>query len=193
MNSLHQYGEMIIPKDSIIYHTSDEIPNNTDQMLFCTFHPSEWIGIEDEYVSYIKLLKDVRLVFVMKDFQKKNILSFDSRAEYKDFLKNWDREKYDGFFSSIENKPYTQIVLYEKDGVFEVVKKEELKKMWRNSCYDNLKNWGTRFLIAKNISFILPLSYQEKIDKYIKFCQEAKRPNDYVFEIIIQNSKIDYV
>ena len=32
MNINNSIGEMIIPKDSIIYHTSDEITSNTDSM-----------------------------------------------------------------------------------------------------------------------------------------------------------------
>jgi hypothetical protein len=38
------YGEMILKKSSILYHTSDNLfeYKNDKPMLFCTFHPSEW-------------------------------------------------------------------------------------------------------------------------------------------------------
>ena len=55
-----EYGEMIIKKDSILYHTSDDLftyQNNIDKpMLFCTFHPSEYTG-DNKYVHYIKIKK----------------------------------------------------------------------------------------------------------------------------------------
>ena len=42
------YGEMIIQKESILYHTSDDLfvyQNFHDELfLFCTFHPSEYTG-----------------------------------------------------------------------------------------------------------------------------------------------------
>ena len=72
------YGEVIIKKNSILYHTSEEIfsyKNYTEKpMLFCTFHPSEWDGIND-YVTFIKLKRDVSLLFMIEKFKKKYIFS----------------------------------------------------------------------------------------------------------------------
>ena len=63
------YGEMIIKKDSVLYHTSDEefIPNviNEKSMLFCTFHPSEYTG-DNKYVHYVKIKKDISLLFMIE-------------------------------------------------------------------------------------------------------------------------------
>jgi hypothetical protein len=45
------YGEVILKKGFILYHTTNEIfsnkPMNEFPMLFCTFHPSEWYYKEE--------------------------------------------------------------------------------------------------------------------------------------------------
>lgn len=75
---IKSYGKVIIQKDSILYHTSDELfdlkNKNDKSMLFCTFHPSEW-DPTDEYVTFIKLKKDVSLLFMIDEFKKAKIIS----------------------------------------------------------------------------------------------------------------------
>jgi hypothetical protein len=69
------YGEVILKKDFILYHTSDNIFLNKPKhpMLFCTFHPSEWFYGED-FITTIKLKKDVSLFFMI-DFDYSITLS----------------------------------------------------------------------------------------------------------------------
>ena len=66
MDLKSKYGEMIIKKDSILYHVSDEkYRYRIDKaMLFCTFHPSEYTGNSAKYIYFVKLLKDVSLWLV---------------------------------------------------------------------------------------------------------------------------------
>jgi hypothetical protein len=70
------YGSVIIKKDTILYHTTDEEfsyrPNKP--MLFTTIHPSEWEGIND-YVVKIQLKRDVELLFMISGFKKIFIFS----------------------------------------------------------------------------------------------------------------------
>jgi hypothetical protein len=60
---------MVIKKDSVLYHTSDEefIPKVISEkpMLFCTFHPSEYTG-DNKYVHYVKIKKDISLLFMIE-------------------------------------------------------------------------------------------------------------------------------
>jgi len=69
------YGEVILKKDFILYHTSDNLFKNKPNhpMLFCTFHPSEWFYGED-FITIIKLKKDVSLFFML-DFDYSITLS----------------------------------------------------------------------------------------------------------------------
>jgi hypothetical protein len=70
------YGKMIIKKDTILYHTSDE-PfqyNPTKNMLFCTFHPSEYTG-DNEFVHFIILKRDVELLFMVDHIHRIKLFS----------------------------------------------------------------------------------------------------------------------
>jgi len=65
---IKNYGEVIIKKASILYHTTNEIFTyksfESNPMLFCTFHPSEWYYGE-EYITFISLKK--RYIFIFYD------------------------------------------------------------------------------------------------------------------------------
>ena len=74
------YGEVILKKDSILYHTSQELftyKNSKDKpLLFCTFHPSEYgANNNNSYVYFIKLKKDISLLFMVEKIQKSLIFS----------------------------------------------------------------------------------------------------------------------
>ena len=73
------YDEMIIKKGSILYHTTDylfEYKNNTVKpMLFCTFHPSEYIGDNYKYVNFVNIKKDISLLFMIDCIGRTHIFS----------------------------------------------------------------------------------------------------------------------
>ncbi len=119
------YGEVIIPKDSILYHTTDNEYNINKKtpFLFCSFHPSEWWNL-NEFVLRVKLLRDVRLLFMIKDFRKAHINSslneLSNNNDYLSKLKDRSKfcfkeyllkENFDGWFSSIENRTTVEVVL----------------------------------------------------------------------------------
>ena len=62
-----KYGEMIIKKGTVLYHTSDNqfTINNSKPMLFLTFHPSEYIRGSDSFITRIALNKDFSLFFMI--------------------------------------------------------------------------------------------------------------------------------
>jgi len=213
MTLYQKMGEMILLKDTILYHTSDQIykKNKTKPMLFCTFHPSEWEGVDNEFVSFIKLKRDIRLLFMIDDFKGRRIFSSLNKLANKPQISNLQKqnysflfsiipklkeEKFDGWFSTIENKAFTEVALLNQNDIFEVVKTEILNKKWRNSNNFNnniiLKNWGTHYPIYTNVILNLPKSYQNKIENYLYNSEHSKTPNDYVFEIILKNSVINY-
>ncbi len=53
-----------LKKNTILYHTTNEefIYRPNKQMLFLTFHPSEWEETND-YVVRIRLKKDIELLY----------------------------------------------------------------------------------------------------------------------------------
>jgi hypothetical protein len=210
------YGEVILKKDSILYHTSEEIflykNYNEIPMLFCTFHPSESDGI-NEYVTFIKLKKDVSLLFMIDNFRKKYIYSsldffIDNKIQNLDkkinnnldcYVKELEKENFEGWFSSIENKDTVEIAIINDINLFDPIKTEELKRNWQNSNNLNnkitLKNWGTRYIICSinnPIIFKLNSRFKNLIEDYVKYGVNSKFPFDNVLSIILDNAKIYY-
>lgn len=210
------YGEVIIKKNSILYHTSEEIfsyKNYTEKpMLFCTFHPSEWDGIND-YVTFIKLKKDVSLLFMIEKFKKKYI--FSSLSSYINnknenltkkynsnlycFVNKLKNENFDGWFTSIENKATVEVSLINNLDLFEMIKTQELRRNWRNANNLNniitIKNWGEKYPICsikKNIIFKLNERYKKMIEDYINYGLKSDFPYDNVLNIIFDNAEFYY-
>jgi hypothetical protein len=59
------YGTVILKKDTIFYHATDEefsyIPEKP--LLTTVFHPSEWTGYDNEYIVKIRLKRDIEVLF----------------------------------------------------------------------------------------------------------------------------------
>jgi hypothetical protein len=210
------YGEVIIKKNSILYHTSEEIfsyKNYTEKpMLFCTFHPSEWDGIND-YVTFIKLKRDISLLFMIEKFKKKYIFSSLSSfinnknenlaKKYNSnlycFVNELKHENFDGWFTSIENKSTVEVSLINNLDLFETIKTEELRRNWRNANNLNniitIKNWGKKYPICsikKNIIFKLNERYKKMIEDYINYGLKSDFPYDNVLNIIFDNAEFYY-
>ena len=81
--NLKKFGIIILKKNSILYHTSDNKYLNlidiNKPLLFCSFHPIDYEGYNTKYVHIIRLKKDIKLFFMVDDFfinpSPKNILS----------------------------------------------------------------------------------------------------------------------
>ena len=137
------YGSIILKKDIILYHTTDELFSykQDKSFLFCKFQPSEWDGIND-YVSFIKLKRDVNLLFMIESFKKTFIFSSlhkfinsinENLAKKNDnnlicFSEELKKEKFDGWFTSIENKATIEVALLNDINLFEVIKTDELRR-----------------------------------------------------------------
>lgn len=213
-----KYGSIILKKDSILYHLSDnkEFENKNSQInpfLFCTFHPSEWFGYK--YVHFIKLQKDVRLLFMVKDIINLRIISalpdiIDNEKNNLDkmnieVLNNMkiilEKEYYDGWFSSIENKGTVEVALLNGKNIFEHIGYEKLIKAWRNgNCSDDGKEiyckiWKSHYklwFLENKIKMRVNKRYKKIFKKYKKDEKKSKYIHEYIFQIILDNVHIKY-
>jgi hypothetical protein len=212
---IESYGEVIIKKGSIFYHVTNEIFTyksfESNPMLFCTFHPSEWYYGE-EYITFISLKKDISLFFMIDFNEKSKSSSYLSKFTknnidllkithtnnqllyYYNELKN---NNFDGWFNANAiDKAFIEIGLLNDTSIFEVLKIEKLKKDWiRQNNANNIvtiKNWGINYPIQKEVIFRLNERYKKYIEKYIENTINDKFYLRYTFQILLLNSKIYY-
>ena len=210
------YGEVIIPKDSILYHTTDIEYNSNKKtpFLFCSFHPSEWWNL-NEIVLRVQLKRDVRLLFMIKDFRKAHINSslneLSNNGDYLSKLKNMRKycfreyllkEDFDGWFSSIENRTAIEVALLNKKNTYEIISKVSLLNNFSNLLNRNNRNnllankkWGDLYKISSidyPLIFNINERYKEKIKEYINYCLNFGFINDFVFQVILENVIINY-
>jgi hypothetical protein len=210
------YGEIILKKDLILYHTSDEqftYKSEKDKpMLFCTFHPSEY-GMIGDYVTFVKLKKDVSLFFMVEEFKKARIFSSLStlinhkngnlakkhNIELNFFSNKLKKENFDGWFSSIENKGTVEVALINDNNIFKIIESTPLMNNWNNGNINNnqvkIKNWGKKYKvysIENPVIININERYKNMIEKYIIFEIETKLINQFIFQMIIKNAIITY-
>lgn len=197
---------MIIKEGSILYHTIDELfqYNKLKPMLFLTFHPSEWY-IANEYITYIKLKRDVSLLFMIEECYRTRIISSLNYPNLNLAKKNPDqlfcyvhelkKENFDGLFSSIENKVTGEVSLINDLNLFEIIKTEKLKRSWRNGGEGKLKSWGKKYIIStieNPVILNLNEKYKKIIDEYKNYEKNSKYFKEYIFQILLDNSIITY-
>jgi len=207
------YGSVKLKKGTILYHTTDEQFNFKPEkaMLFCTFHPSEWEGVND-YIVRISLKKDIELLFMISGFKKhfvysslnelsnnRNYLSKLSDKKTKCFVNKLLEQGFDGWFSSIENKSQIEVALINNQDFFEAISFENLNRNWRNG--NNLngktihKNWGNKYEISSlnlPLTFDVNIRYKPIIEEYINYGINSKFPFEYVLQVILNNAIIKY-
>ena len=210
------YGEIILKKDSILYHTSDEPytykTENEKPFLFCSFHPSEY-GMIGEYVTKIKLKKNTSLFFMIDSIKKAKIYSgLNNLKNYSNknlakihkseliILSNLlKKEKFDGWFSSIENKGTIEATFINDLELFEIIESNLLANNWNNGNFNNnvlsIKNWGKIYSISTLLyPALLNINerYKLMIEEYLNFEKESKLLNNFVFQVILKNAIISY-
>jgi hypothetical protein len=210
------YGNIILKKDSILYHTSDESfvykTENEKPFLFCSFHPSEY-GMIGEYVTKIKLKKDVSLFFMIDSIKKAKIfsglnnltnhsnknLAKKHKSEIIILANLFKKEKFDGWFSSVENKGTVEAAFINDLELFEIIDSAPLVNNWRNGNFNNnvlnIKNWGRKYSVCTlNFPALLNINerYKPMIEEYLNFEKESKLINNFVFQVILKNALINY-
>lgn len=190
------YGSVIIGKDTILYHATDEeFSYKPDKkLLFTVFHPSEWIGYDSEYIVRIRLKRDIKVLFFINGFRKHYVLSNQEEKKSPEFLEKLEKENLDGWLASIENRSHVEVAILNDSSIFEAISFEPLRKNWRNgNCLGGIpecKNWGTLYPISSRtipIFFQLNEKYKQLIEEYIKYGLE------YAFQVILENSNIQYI
>jgi hypothetical protein len=217
MGDLFQkYGSMIIKKGSIFYHINDEKEfvykdKKEKPLLFCTFHPSEWSF--GKYIHYIKLEKDVRLLFMVEDIQHNRVYSalpdiiknsrenlskmnISIQKKMKKILKS---EYFDGWFTSIENKPTVEIALFNDRKIFSHIQSHKMKIYWRNcNQYNNviqIKEWGNFYKISfieKKMKLCIHERYKNIFEKYKKNEKKSKFLSNYIFQLLLDFANIKF-
>ena len=176
MNELkiNNYGIMIIPKGTILYHVSEDKFNNNKNntikpLLFCTFHPYNFSGNseEEKYIHYFELIKDVKLFFMISNFFEKQSLSlFSSFSNFfnttkKDLskisnknintlLKLLEKYNFDGWFSSIDDvSSNVEIALFNNKKIYKLYKTNYIEENWYNNQINNnfFINFGEKYKI----------------------------------------------
>jgi hypothetical protein len=208
------YGEVILKKGSVLYHTSDNLfeYNFSKPMLFCTFHPSEW-DVNNEYVTFIKLKKKISLLFMIQDCKKAKIFSsldlFTNHPNLNLAKKNPDqlfcyirelkKENFNGWFSSIENKVSVEVSLINDPLFYKVIKTEKLRRNWSNGNSNGeekrMKIWGDKYpicTIKKSVILNLNERYKNILDNYKKYEKDSEYLREYIFQILLDNAIINY-
>ena len=191
------YGSMIIGKDTILYHATDEefTYKSEKKLLYTIFHPSEWVGYDSEYIVRIQLKRDIEVLFFISGFRKHYVLSNQAEKKSTAFLKNLD-----GWLASIENRSHVEVAIMNDPTIFEVISFEPLRKNWRNgNCLGGIpecKNWGNLYPISSRtipVVFQLNKKYKRLIEEYIQYGLESKYPFEYVFQVILENAIIEFI
>ena len=208
------YGEVIIPKGSIFYHTTDEKFKLQSPlikpMLFCTFHPSEW-DILNKYIVFIQIEKDLSLLFMVENIVKARIISaltsfsnyptLNLSKKYKEQLECYSnelkKENFDGWFSSIENKLTVEIALINDPSIFSILKTEKYDRYWSPNGYikhgkKRIKDWGEKYKIYLPLKFSLNIRFKKIIKNYKQYVYNQGFLNYLIFQVLINNVEIIY-
>jgi hypothetical protein len=208
------YGELVLRKGTRLYHTSGtrmcERPEKP--MLFLTFHPSEWYRNSEDYVSVIELQQDVSLFFMVQGIRHLRIFSAlntlmnkpghnlmkmqnDNLTCYKTFL---DRERFDGWFSTIEGKTAVEVALVNNPAVYKLVECTPIQWNWINSQIDNNGNpvpkvWGNAYPIGVHPARLtLNMVFKPQVEAYIAEIKKED-PGGTAFSRILETAEIRYV
>jgi hypothetical protein len=221
------YGSIIIKKNSVLYHTSDtkfgiirsEVRDddfevfqdrNDKPMLFCTFHPSEY-DVTNEYVTFIKLKKDISVLFMIESFKKAKIysslnlftnhpnlnLAKKQNDQLSSYVQELKKANFDGWITSIENKMAIEVSLINDINVYEIIKTEKLSRNWRNGNSNEegktLKKGGEKYPICsikRPVILYLNSRFKKMIEDYQEYEKKSNYLKEYAFQVLLYNAII---
>jgi len=214
---IYNYGYMILPKGTILYHMNDNKEfiyksENEKPFLFCAYHPSEYIGFK--YIHFIKLKKKIKLLFmiddiiknkiysalpnIIKNHPKLNLSKLNSNVLY-DMREILETNNLEGWFTSVENKGYVETAFLNKPEIFKCIGSMKFNKKWNNSNYNNnkaiSKRWNDFYeksFIEKPIKLYLHKRFKKKIKDYKKYEKKSKFIHEYIFQMMLDYIKIRY-
>lgn len=211
------FGIMTIPKNSILYHVSEEefILNPEKPMLFLTFHPSDYPHFT--YVTQIKLTRDINVLFMVDPYNKMGIklfpllnkliktgnnLSKQLDTNLRCYVKQLQKDELDGWFSTIEGSHPVEVALINDSTLYEIINIEEYKNnmIEAYTTYNNTEqsvtiptNWGTAYPIStieNPLSLYINSKYAELIHEIELFTE--KNGIFFPIQVILQNANISY-
>ena len=219
--TIKDYGIMILKKNSILYHTSDnslvDINNKNKDFLFCSFHPYDYEGFDSKYINIIKLKKDIKLFFMVSELKinksnkriysafsnffnkdKKNLLVVN-KNKISEFANKLNRTKLDGWFSSIEDKIGIEIALLNNKNLYKCIQANNFNSNW-NFIYENNNNKsyiniGKKYKICtidKPAILIINEKFKNNIEKYKERISSNNFIPTTIAEIVLFNSIILY-
>jgi hypothetical protein len=208
------YGVVILPKKTRLYHASSnklcDLPSKP--VLFMTLHPSDWYA-EDSHISVIELQKEVTLLFMVRHIRNMRIFSSLNNhigngknlekmnyEKIKCWLPFFQKEKLDGWFSSIENKNTIEFAILNDPSILKIVECLPIEYNWMNSTINNNmelipKNWGTKYKISTYnipIKMILNSRFKDIIETYMQQVSEQD-PYGTTLSLILKNASITYI
>jgi len=208
------WGELILRKGTLLYHISDDPfqPNTEKPLLFTVFHPSEGGLPIDNYVTRIRILRDVSLFFMIGGFHKMKILPLlNEFVKYPgrntNLVKQYDinnscfathlrEEHFDGWFSTIEGKETVEVALLNDPSIWAAEPSESFQHTWTNSNIKggrwHLKHWGKKYPLSfMNPILRINLRYKEAIETYLHH-SDMNLPGQFVFPILLRTAIIYY-
>ncbi len=206
------YGTVIFKKGTILYILDNKkfddfnyYDSTKQPLIFCVCHPSEG-NILCKYVHYIKLKKDIKLLFLIEGTERARIQSFLKFATNEYNIKNNNKilnlckrdlnnNNLDGFITSIDNTDKLEIGLISSNKNYKHYKTTILQCDWMDSIRisKNIikqKYWGQLYKVVLPIQIHLNKRYKKMIKKYIKYENKIGYISNNVFSIMIKDNNI---
>lgn len=231
-----KYGIVTIKKDSILFNGSEysnlfeswryyinpskrtnENQNKNIPIIDMYLHPLDFDYICESYIQYIKLEKDVKLLFMINEELDKDMIKSDidniinsnrdiysrireiSIIELSQLLKE---ENLDGYFttnynSKIDNNNIIIGLLNNKNiypQTFKIIKTQKIDNRLRQLCKKKNNSKFKLCSIEKPIQFDLNIRYNDLIEKYTSKINEKIQHTSKIniFDIILENAIINY-
>ena len=128
-----------------------------------------------------------------------NYMSKLSNNKKFDIIDKLEKENFDGWFSSIENKSQIEVALINNENFYSIISCEKLTRNWRNGNNLNdilfTKNWGTKYEISTiylPVIFDVNIRYKKMIEEYIEYGLTSKFPYEYILQVIFNNAILNY-
>lgn len=216
-----KYGELILPKGYIIYHSSNEPFTmefyKNDLILYCSFHPSE--GKELDYITKIILKKDISLFFAI-DFKikdesqsipiciMKEIIKTDFYIKNIKLFKDYEslnliilkKNNFNGLIEmGIIYDGQLRISLINNTDIYNF-ETEQIKKDWKregmnyNKTIVIQKKWGNNYPLYFNKNIILNINkrYKYFIELFLQNIESKKYKYNKSLHILLRDIEINY-
>jgi hypothetical protein len=216
-----KYGELILPKGFILYHTSNEYftvdSYKNNHILYCSFHPSE--GKELDYITKIILKKDISLFFaidftVRDDLHSKPICAMKELNKTDFFIKNikiikdyeslylttFKKYNFNGLIEmGIIYDGQLRICLINDPNIYDF-ETDQIKTDWKREGmnYDKTiviqKRWGNNYPMYFNKDIILNVNerYKYFIELFLQNIEIKKYKFNKSLHVLLRDVQINY-